>query len=393
MIKCLKYSLICMLLPMVLKAQNTMDSVVINVAKNNTSLIAFRSNIDAKKFENKTGIFLQNPEVEYSYFWGNPSNLGNRTDISVMQSFDFPSAYIHKSSVSKLKNEQAEMEYVKQLKSVMLETRLLCVDIIFKNVMKNELLKRLTHAENVAKAFKQKLDVGDVNIIEYNNAQLNLLKIKKQVEVLEIERNELLSNLAVLNGGKALELNDTTYQIISIPENFEQWYVSVEANNPLLKWVKQEIDIQKKQIQVNRAMSFPKLKAGYVSEENGDQKFKGFSVGLTIPLWENKNTVKFAKANLFAAQNTEADYKLQYYNRLKSLHAKAISLQKSIEDYKNQISMVNNAGLLQKALEKGEINLLNYILESSVYYESINTLIELERDYYKVMAELKNEVM
>lgn len=275
----------------------------------------------------------------------------------------------------------------------MLETRLLCVDIIFKNVMKNELLKRLTHAENVAKAFKQKLDVGDVNIIEYNNAQLNLLKIKKQVEVLEIERNELLSNLAVLNGGKALELNDTTYQIISIPENFEQWYVSVEANNPLLKWVKQEIDIQKKQIQVNRAMSFPKLKAGYVSEENGDQKFKGFSVGLTIPLWENKNTVKFAKANLFAAQNTEADYKLQYYNRLKSLHAKAISLQKSIEDYKNQISMVNNAGLLQKALEKGEINLLNYILESSVYYESINTLIELERDYYKVMAELKNEVM
>ena len=37
----------------------------------------------------------------------------------------------------------------------------------------------------------------------------------------------------------------------------------------------------------------------------------------------------------------------------------------------------------------GEISLIEYILELSIYYDSVNKLHELERDMNKSMAELK----
>jgi len=50
--------------------------------------------------------------------------------------------------------------------------------------------------------------------------------------------------------------------------------------------------------------------------------------------------------------------------------------------------LFNNSDLLKKALDKGEITLINYILELSIYYESVNNLLILERDMNKTIAEL-----
>ena len=84
------------------------------IEKNNTTLSALRKNTEAEKVGNKTGIYLQNPEVEFHYLWGNPSVLGNRTDISIKQTFDFPTAYRYKSQISNARNDQVELEYQKQ---------------------------------------------------------------------------------------------------------------------------------------------------------------------------------------------------------------------------------------------------------------------------------------
>ena len=132
----------------------------------------------------------------------------------------------------------------------------------------------------------------------------------------------------------------------------------------------------------------PKLQAGYLSESIFGQDFKGFTVGLSIPLWQNKNTVKFAKANTVAMENMIIDNKVQLYNQLKVLHTKAIELQNSSIEYKSKLQLFNSSELLKKALDKGEISLIDYILELSFYYESVNNLLELERDMNNTIAEL-----
>jgi len=79
---------------------------------------------------------------------------------------------------------------------------------------------------------------------------------------------------------------------------------------------------------------------------------------------------------------------MQFYNQLKALHTKAIGLQNSANDYRLKLLSFDNSEFLKKALDKGEIGLIDYILELSIYYESVNKLLELERGLNKTLAEL-----
>lgn len=371
-----------------LPAQNTIDSVLTAVEKNNTTLSAIRDKADADKLGYKTGLFLNNPEAEFNYLWGNPSTIGNRTDFSMKQSFDFPTAYSYRNEISDLKGEQAELEYQKQRREILLQTQLVCIELTYKNALKGELDKRLNNATQIADAYKSKFTTGDVSILEYNKAQVNLLNIRKEAEANEIERNSLLSELTRLNGGKRIGFNDSIFIHATIPPDFEQWYGQIEQGNPVLQWIKREIAVSRKQKQLSTALSLPKFNAGYMSEKVTGQAFEGITVGVSVPLWENKNTVKHAKARTIAVQSLETDTKLQFYSQMKILHAKAVSLQNSLTDYRQNLNAYNNANLLQKALEKGEISLSEYIFELSLYYESINKLLEMEQNLHKTVAAL-----
>ena len=384
----IKTGIVLLFLPVSLFAQNNVDKVLSQIENNNTTLSALRKSADAQKVGNKTGIFLKNPEVEFNYLWGTPSAIGNRTDFSIKQSFDFPTAYGYKNQMSDIKNEQTELEYRKQQKTVLLQARNICIDLIYTNALKSEYGKRLNHAQNIAKSYKLKFDAGDANVLEYNKAQLNLLNLSNKIELIEIDRTALLSELTRLNGGIAIELADSEIQSQIIPADFEQWYTQAEQSNPILNWLKQEIEISNKQVSLNKALALPKFQAGYMSETVVGQQFRGVSVGLSIPLWENKNTVKYAKANTIALEAVAADNKVQLYNQLKTLHSKAISLQSNVTDYRSKLQSFNSSDLLKKALDKGEISLIDYIMELSIYYENVNKMLELDRDMNKAVAEL-----
>lgn len=370
-----------------LSAQNNIDSVLAQIERNNTTLAAWQKRADADKIGNKSGNYLQNPEIEFNYLWGNEVT-GNRTDFSAKQTFDFPTAYRYKNQISNIKNEQVELEYQKQRKELLLNARLISYDLIYTNALKLELTNRLSHAQSIADAYKSKFKIGETNILEYNKAQLNWLNLSKTMESLTIEQEALQAELTRLNGGVPVNLTENEFQVIVLPTDFEQWYVQAEQINPLLNWLKKEVELTQKQISLNKALSMPKFQAGYMSESLIGQDFKGITVGLSIPLWENKNTVKYAKANAIALDNMAADNKIQLYSHLKMLHTKAISLQKSANDYKLKLASFNNLELLVKALDKGEISLINYMVELSIYYESVNNLLELERDLNKAIAQL-----
>ena len=48
-------------------------------------------------------------------------------------------------------------------------------------------------------------------------------------------------------------------------------------------------------------MTFPKMELGYHYQEFIGQKFNGLHTGISIPLWQNKNTVKQKKAQFLFA--------------------------------------------------------------------------------------------
>lgn len=386
--KIIKIFIFLWFVPATLLAQNSVESVISQIEKNNTTLSALRKSVEAEKIGNKTGIYLQNPEVAFNYMWGNPADIGNRKDFSICQTFDFPTAYAYKSQISNIKNERVELQYQKQRKNLILEARQVCYGLVFFNALASELSKRFDQAQSIANSYKAKFDIGEINVLEYNKSQLNLLNVAKELELLKVERKALLSELTRLNGGEYIDFTEKEVMIPDLPENFEQWYLQAELNNPLLSWLKKEIVMSQKQVSLNRAMSLPKIRVGYMSENVVGQKYQGVTLGMSIPLWENKNTVKYARTNIIAVESIAADNKLQFYNQLKILHSKAIGLQKSVTDYRLGLQSLDNSILLKKALDKGEITILDYILETSIYFESIKKILELEKELNNITAEI-----
>lgn len=371
-----------------LNAQNNINPVLSSIEENNTTLKALREQVEADKLQNKTGIFLDDPEVGFNYLWGNPSNIGNRTDFSVSQTFDIPTITGMKSRLANGRNNLVEWQYKADRMNILLEAKQDCIELIYYNSLLKELYLRLEHAETIAKGYKDRMDRGDVSILEYNKVNLNLSTIQGEISRMEVERDALLAQLKRLNGGIDVVFNDADYGSRELPLNFNDWYVQAEDKNPVLAYVRNEIEVSQKQVSLSKAMNLPKFTAGYMSEKVVGQRYQGVSLGISIPLWSNKNQVKQAKASVAAAQSREADTKQQFFSQLQIQYSKAMGLKTTADKYRKSLANVNNTILLKKALDAGEISLLDYMVEMGLYYDNVNQTLAAERDYQLAFAEL-----
>lgn len=372
-----------------ISAQDKLSSVLNEIEENSTTLGAIRQQIEAMKIENRTDIFLNDPEVEFSYLWGKPSNIGTQREFSVTQSFDFPTAYAHRSKISKMKNQNLDLQYKSERINLLLSAKQICINLAYNNALSKEYESRLENAQQIARSYQTRYDAGDASILEKNKALINLTTIENEKKMIDIERSTLLSQLKALNGGIAIDFNDTEIFYTPIPSDFNSWYADTEAKSPTLQYLSKQIDIDKQQIKLNTALSLPKLMAGYSSEKTFGEDYKGISVGISIPLWENRNKVKHAKAQVRSTELMLEDSKLQFLTNLQQLYLTTFALQENAQSYRESISEHNNEALLKRALDEGQISLLEYLLETEYYYDVMNKMLEAERDFNISLTELR----
>lgn len=379
-----------LLIPFVLPvtAQNEVDDILKSIEANSTTLEALRKQAEAQKLGNRTGLYPENPEVEFNYLWGNSAAGNNRTDIRATQSFDFPTAYAHRNRISRLENANADLMYKSERINLLLRAKQACIELAYYNALADEYAVRLANARRIAETYQAQFDSGDANILENNKARLNLTTVYSEMDRIEIERASLLSELKALNGGA--DVSFTASEIVNepLPADFDEWYATAESKSPVLQYVRGQIEIGERQVKLNAALGLPKFTAGYMSEKAGSERLQGITVGVSVPLWENKNRMKQAKAQVRAAETALEDTKTQFCNQLRNLFAKASGLQKNTLKYRESLTAHNNEALLKKALDGGEISLLNYLLEIEYYYEAMNRALEAERDLSLALAEL-----
>lgn len=368
--------------------QESINSVLSGIEKNNPLLQAARTETDAEKIGNTTGLYPGNPEAGFNYLWGNPDITGNRRDFSIVQSFDFPSAYHYRSNVARLRNDKAELVFQDKRKQLLYEAYNICSELIYRNALNRLLSERLDNAGALARVYKRRFETGDANIMESNKAQINLLSVTKQYEMNEISRNDLISRLTSLNGGREVVLSDTLFPVISINTDFEKWYAEISASTPALNILKQEVLITQKEKQLNSSLRLPQFSAGYMSEVIPGEEFKGVTVGMSIPLWQNKNTVKYAKARTLAAARVEEGNRQAFYNSMKAGHTRVLALRDKVNEYREVIGSLNNTALLGKALDSGQISLSEYLIELAYYYDAYNQLLEMEYELQRAYSEI-----
>ncbi|KAA6331765.1 hypothetical protein EZS27_019663 [termite gut metagenome] len=374
----------------VLYAQNNIETLLASIEQNNITLKALREKAEAQKLANKTDIFLTNPEIEFNYLWGSsPNELGNRTDVSVKQKFDIPTITGMKSRIGNKQNRLIDLQYKTDRINILLQAKQHCIDLIYYNALKRQQNVRLSHVGTIADSYKKKLTQGDISLPEYNKVQLNLALVQGELSRIDIDRNRVLSELKQLNGGMELIPDDYPYEDTPLPIDFTDWYASAEQKNPVLEYVGLEVALRKNQVSLNKAMQLPSFSAGYMSEKVVGEHFQGITLGISIPLWENKNRVKQAKAAAKAAVIRQEDSRQQFYHQLQNQYERTQGLKSVADTYQTSITTLNSTDLLTKSLDVGEISVLEYLVEVGWYYDMTKQALEAERDYRKARAELE----
>nr|WP_129734116.1 TolC family protein [Parabacteroides goldsteinii] len=369
--------------------QNSIDAVLRSVEANNKELQANSQLTVSKKLEAKLDNNLADPSVSYVHQYGNREGMGFQGELVASQSFDFPSVYVQRNKLAKSKAVSFDNQGAEFRQQILLQAKVLCLDLVLLNQQKALLDQRRHNAEQLSELYAMRLQSGDANILETNKIDLELLNAKTEARMNEAARIAKLQELATLNGGIAIDFTDTTYRQTDEVLSFEELRSEAITSNPQLLTLKSEQVAAQRQLSVNKAKGLPGFELGYrLNTAAGGERFNGFLVGVSIPLFSNRNNVRQAKA-----QSLYTDLQLEsttsaVESELHQLYNQSLALKTSMDEYNTVLKSQNSLALLNKAIQTGQISMIEYFVDVTTLYQSMQNYMQLQNEYQKVMAQL-----
>lgn len=369
------------------QAQSNLKNVLQAVENNNLSLKAQNQFIESQRIAYKTELNLANPEIEYEKNFSDMD--GNPYEILISQAFDFPTVYLHKNKIKKAKTANLNNLFQQSRQDIILRAKKVCLNLIYQNKLMDQLTVRYENAQKLVRFFEKKLEQGDANILEMNKVKIVLLNIKNQVQLCSTQIMNLKEELKQLNGGKSIEFNAILYPDFSMERNFAKLEIEVLNNTPSLKKMKANVDIASKQTSLAKNQTLPKLNLGYrYLNSDINKSFNGINVGISIPLWESRNKVKFAKLNQLSQESQFLSQEKLVLSDIQKNYQNYKGLKTSLNEYRLILEGSNMNELLKKALDFGQISSIEYFLESIYFYDSYDTYLQVEKEYHLAVSDL-----
>ncbi len=367
------------------KAQEA-DTLMRGILENNLQLKAARETFQVALLEAGTGNTPPDPEVEFAYLFGKPTDLGNRMDFSVTQQLDFPTVYAHRSNIRKIRNSRAELDYLLVRQEVLNRARQLWIEQVHLNQLRILLMERLNRANSIRSHVQQMRDVGEVGSLEYSQAQLLVASVEGEYEevLARLHNNQLA--LKEMAGGEELEILDIYFPASS--SIVADTLLASYKNGPgaqLYQFVREQKEAEKS---LAVSQHLPKISAGYYSETVSTDAFRGIKLGISLPLWEKARTVKMARTEIVQADAELNRFLSQQEKEIRQKLKDLEMLRTRVEKLEEALASANSLDLLASSMENGEISLSEYFYTSDFYFRNQQLLLRYKRDQLALEADL-----
>lgn len=371
-------------------AQNSAEAVLASVEKNNPELQALRKRTESEKYGFKAERMVEAPEVGFDYLWGSPADIGTRKDISVTQSIDIATISGTKGKIAKSESELSDMQFNVRRQEILLQAKLLYINIIYCNAVGAELERRLERSEKVESVYRDMQVRGETDMIEVNKAHLAYLAQRNALARNKMEAEGFRLELQRLNGGEPLGINDLSYvRRDMLPADFDTWYKEVADRSPEIRAARQNVKVNEAVARGIKMSSCPTITAGYMAELVKGSNFRGLTLGLSIPLWSARSKTRQANLSCEASRLEVKDVEASEYSALRSLYEKASGLKDLSDELALSLAVSDEAmSMTEKKFNEGEISLMDSIMELSLYYSVVDESLAASKDYDLALAEL-----
>ena len=383
-----------------MRAQETgIDSVLRQIEANNKELQANAQLISSQKLESRTENNLPDPTLSYAHLWDSKNSGKTVGEMVVSQSFDFPTLYITRGKMNRLKTGALDAQAATMRQQILLQAKEVCLDIIMLQHQQELLDARLKNAEELAAMYAKRLATGDANALNVRTeSRMNSTALNNKIkELLVLNGNQPLTPGRPFPDGPAVPttkaLGLTDYPLVPLPTDFHRVCSELLAADPSLQSFDSESAAARKFISASKQGWLPKLELGYRRNTESGHPLNGVVVGFSFPLFSNKGKVKIAKAQAMNIDFQKDNARVKASSELWQLYEEARNLDASMQEYKRTFQEQQDLTLLKQALVGGQISMIEYFVEVSVVYQSKTNLLQLENQYQKAMARIyKNEL-
>ena len=360
----------------------TFEEVLEKIAQNNTQLKAADQLRQLEIGEAKTGRYLDDPAIEGSYLFGSPGSTGNQIELLVSQSFKYPGYYSALRKAAGRQVELAEVEFILAKKEIEIHAAQILTELIYQD-QKVKMLESWTgEADTLAAAWQKIFDKGEATILELQKARKVKAEMTFELLNARARKSMLQLQLEQLNGGQPIELKNISFAAIPSPTS-DSLMTFFDMNPYNEHWLALE-QMQQEKIRVAKLNKLPEMEAGYRYESILDQSLQGPYIGLSIPLWEKKNTVQLEQARLEYIRLENQFKRERIEGQIRQSLAQLKFMEEQVSLLNGFFDETNNVQMLKRALELGQITIIEYYNEASQYYD-------LQATYLETLYQLKNE--
>lgn len=380
----------------------TLDSVVNIALANNKNLMAADANIDYYKQMRKTSTEV--PKTNVMLLYGQYNSYA-RTDnnITITQTIPFPTLFGAKSSLGKSQVKGAELQKNYTKTELIYQVKQTWFNILYLKEYHKLLIQQDSIVAGFVKSATWRYNTGDATLLEKTSAETMQNEIQNDLRLNLADQAGQLYNLKALLGitDSLIVSGDS---LPELPLNIALDSSAI-ASNPYLAYLEQQIEIAKKEKGVTVNTILPDITVGYFNQTlfgvpldasvgaplaGTTDRFQGFQVGLSIPLWFVPD---IHRSNADKQKIKIADYTYQYNeDLLNGQYQQAVQMylkeKSNLEYYRT--SGLPNAQLLvsqsQIAYQNGDISYSTHLL-------NLQQALQIQQGYLEALNNYNQSIL
>ena len=272
-------------------------------------------------------------------------------------------------------------------RDVLLEAQLLCFEAIRLDRERQLLERRMENADEMLSLFEQRLEQGDATALEVNKIRMERMNAAAELSRNATARTTVAESLRAMNGDKSVSLDGAEYPMMPSIGSFNEFREKMMADELELQVSLSDERTAAQQVKVNAQNWLPKLEVGYRRNTDLDEAVNGFLVGASFPIFSSRHKSGAAKARYAASQLRTEDVKAQTEARIRSLYNSVEQSAATMRTYDLQL-MRSTLDLLRRAVESGELSVIEYYVEADGIYSNMLSYVTVENTYYCTLAQI-----
>lgn len=373
----------------VMCANATTDRLVEEIIETSPQVEALKSKLRAETANSLTTNNLNDPEVEFEHQWG-MKGIGNKWGVSVNQGFDWPGTYPARSSAAKLMRKASQSSFDSELSELRLKVKLSLIDLCHANrdaALLDSIKSSLTQ---LLDKYRTSFDKGETTILDVKKIEIELLGVTRQLNEAIIAREAIVGELRTVNPGFGWEntLSLDQYPAEDGVRTEAEYAEILLQNDNQSRYLNDMKELSLANAKVERNSRMPGFSVGYRYDYELGERFNGLSVGVTLPLFSNRNKVKAAMDEADSYQSAMVSRNTALEAEWNAMRQQAIRLGEECEQYERILTTSDTQRLLKMALDGGEISLLDYLQETAYFKQAQRDYIATEHELHTVLAKL-----